>query len=92
MLNNPTAITPAAAGGKLGSLHMAGFAFDISWRRLTPDQQLGVLMNAEAAGLSWGGELPKVDVVHFYHDPGGREQLIKDAQAAYKNGGDCGCK
>lgn len=90
LANNPNATTPASAGT---SLHEAGFAIDISWKGLTPSQQLGVLMNAEAVGLSWGGEFrKKADPVHFYEDPGNRDALIKAAQKAYSNGGDCDCK
>lgn len=51
---------------------------------------------AAAAGLSWGGNFSKPDVVHFYEDPTGgnkkrRQQLIDDATSVYESGSACTC-
>jgi RHS repeat-associated protein len=81
LANNPNATTPAGAGN---SLHEAGFAIDISWRRLTSSQQGIVLDNAKSAGLDWGGCFKKTDPVHFYHDPGSRDKFIANAQKKIK--------
>ena len=82
--SNSSAITPAQPGT---SLHEAGFAVDISWRRLSRAQQSEVVVNAALAGLSWGGNFRKPDRVHFYLDPGHRASRIRDAQRQYKNRG-----
>lgn len=82
--SNSNAITPAKPGT---SLHEAGFAVDISWRRLPRAQQAEVVRNAALAGLSWGGNFRKPDQVHFYVDPGHRASRIADAQRQYKNRG-----
>jgi RHS repeat-associated protein len=85
--SNSNAITPAKAGS---SLHEAGFAVDISWRRLSAEQQAEVVLNAETAGLSWGGYFgKKPDRVHFYHDPGNRRSRISKAQQDYKGASKC---
>jgi RHS repeat-associated protein len=78
--SNPNAITPARAGH---SLHEAGFAVDINWSSLNCTQRNIVLQNAINAGLSWGGRFSSPDPVHFYRDPGNREQLIQEAQREY---------
>lgn len=83
------AITPAAPGH---SLHEAGFAGDISWSSLSSADQSIVLQNADAAGLSWGGNFSSPDPVHFYNDPGNRTQYIQAAQKDYQNGSASACK
>jgi RHS repeat-associated protein len=88
LAGNPNATTPAKAGF---SLHEAGFAVDISWKRLTDAQQDTVLNNADAAGLDWGGDFRKPDPVHFYHDPGKRAKRIRDAQKRNQSGDNCEC-
>jgi RHS repeat-associated protein len=88
LAGNPNATTPAAPGN---SLHEAGYAVDISWNRLTAVQQDQVLDFADTAGLDWGGDFKRPDPVHFYHDPGNRKDKIRDAQARYKKGANCGC-
>jgi len=47
-----------------------------------------VIANAAANGINWGGAFrhPKPDPVHFYIDPGHREEIIDEAQEDYANG------
>jgi len=80
--------TPAPASGSLASLHEAGWAVDIKMSVLTPNQQATVIANAAANGINWGGAFrhPKPDPVHFYIDPGHREEIIDEAQEDYANG------
>jgi RHS repeat-associated protein len=90
---NPNATTPAQPGT---SLHEAGFAFDISWRRIPRNQRSQVVQNAKDAGLRWGGDFRQPDVVHFYKEvPGGRRsrsRSIEQAQREYREGVDCSCR
>jgi len=82
--DNPSAITPATAGN---SLHECGFAVDISWRRLTCEQEKDtVVENAGRANIHWGGHFSTYDPVHFYFDPGNRATLIPLAQQQYSSG------
>ena len=84
------AITPAAPGN---SLHEAGFAIDISYRDLSPDQREVVIDNAYSAGLRWGGDFRRLDVVHFDYDPGNRKDWISNARQDYLTGDadECSC-
>lgn len=79
-LNNSNSTTPG------NSLHEAGYAVDINWRRI-PENSRGLVVDAAAhAGLSWGGDFNKPDPVHFYMNPeGSRPDAIRDAQSTYKN-------
>jgi uncharacterized protein RhaS with RHS repeats len=88
LASDPNAITPASPGS---SLHEAGLAVDIAWSRIPQNLQPVAVANAQLAGLNWGGRFRKPDRVHFYHDPGNRKQLIKDAQQEYKRGVPCQC-
>jgi len=88
LASDPSATTPAPAGR---SLHEAGFAVDIAWSRIPAAQRPDVINNAEAAGLTWGGNFRKPDRVHFYHDPGDRKHKIPQAQNAYNKGVSCSC-
>jgi RHS repeat-associated protein len=87
LTQNPNAITPVPPGT---SLHEAGFAFDISWRQIRPEDRRAVVENARQTGLRWGGNFKKPDPVHFYKEvPGGRAKrsiYIKEAQGDYKKG------
>jgi D-alanyl-D-alanine carboxypeptidase len=62
---DPSSTTPAAPGH---SSHEAGFAVDINWNSVSPDDRDAVVSNANAAGLSWGGNFkrPRPDPVHFF--------------------------
>lgn len=87
LTRNPNAITPAPSGT---SLHEAGFAFDVSWRRIPPGDRRTVVENARQAGLRWGGNFKKPDPVHFYKEVLGgrakRAEYIKQAQGEFKKG------
>lgn len=91
LANDPSAITPAPPGT---SLHEAGFAVDVAWSRIPPQLRPIVVANAQAAGLTWGGNFkhPRPDPVHFQRDPGSRKVRIQQAQKDYKDGGACDCK
>jgi hypothetical protein len=64
------------------SLHMAGLAVDMKdYAKKDAATQKIIRDSAARAGLAWGGDFPKPDVVHFYFDPAPgtpRQQLIKD--------------
>jgi RHS repeat-associated protein len=87
LTRNPNAITPAPPST---SLHEAGFAFDVSWRRIRPEDRRTVVENARRTGLRWGGNFKKPDPVHFYKEiPGGRAKrsvYIEGAQGDFKKG------
>ena len=79
---NSNAITPAGAGT---ILHEAGYAIDISWRRIPTSMKERLIQIADQVGLSWGGRFKKIDKVHFFVNPIiERGRAIKDAQARYK--------
>ena len=72
------------------SLHEAGFAIDINWNKLTPEQRTFSLERANVWGLSWGGGFKKYDPIHFYVDPfknqQQRAQAIRNAQHEFLGG------
>ncbi|MEY4588852.1 MAG: hypothetical protein RL497_928 [Pseudomonadota bacterium] len=86
--NDPKAITPATR-----SLHSAGFAVDVNYSGLknqkgglSADAQRAIIREAaNAAGLSWGGNFKPKDDVHFYSDPGNRDELIQSASQKYND-------
>jgi hypothetical protein len=57
------------------SLHEAGYAIDINWKKLTPAQQRLAVEIAPKYGFQWGGNLKmkssqkEPDRLHFYMDP-----------------------
>ena len=83
LAKDPKATTPATGGT---SLHEAGFAVDINWSKLPDKEKDKVKTSAREAGLSWGGDFGTPDPVHFYHDPGNRDELIRKSQEEHKKG------
>nr|WP_284710843.1 M15 family metallopeptidase [Desulfovibrio aminophilus] len=71
------------------SLHEAGRAVDINWKKLSAQDCQRVVQNAKKAGIAWGGDFKiQKDNVHFYREvpnPGNdRSEFIKRAQEAYE--------
>ncbi|MBV8534971.1 MAG: M15 family metallopeptidase [Alphaproteobacteria bacterium] len=62
------------------SLHSAGLAVDVQYRKQSPEEQKILRDAAAQAGLGWGGNFrnPGADVNHFYFDPGGDRQALID--------------
>jgi hypothetical protein len=62
------------------SLHSAGLAVDVQYRKKLPEEQQILRQAAAQAGLDWGGKFrnPGADVNHFYFDPGGDRQALID--------------
>jgi RHS repeat-associated protein len=90
--NDPNATTPAK-----NSLHSAGWAIDVNYRKYSSDQQELIRDAATSAGLDWGGNFTKPDDVHFYDDPTNgdkkaRKKLIDDATIVYESGSSCTCQ